>query len=341
MLDPTPNRPARGYTIALASAAILSTTAIFIRHLTRSFGMPALVLAFWRDLFACLALVPALALLRPALLRVQRRHLPLLAGSGLVLALFNATWTLSVAWNGAAVATVLVYSSGAFTALLGWRLLGERLGPAKLLAVVLSLGGCMLVSGALAPLKSALTSAGIAAGVLSGLCYAGYSLVGRSAAQRGLSPWTTLLFTFSFATLLLLAVNLLPWPKLPGAALRPAELLWLGRSAEGWAVLVLLAVGPTIAGFGLYNVSLAHLPASVVNLIVTLEPVFTAALAFVLLGERWGFAEVAGSCAILLGVAVLRIFGEKVAGTSRIRVPGQALPGSRAIPTRKRNPWQH
>ena len=49
---------ARGYAIALVSAAILSTTAIFIRHLTQSYGLPALVLAFWRDLFVVLTLAP-------------------------------------------------------------------------------------------------------------------------------------------------------------------------------------------------------------------------------------------------------------------------------------------
>jgi len=36
----------RGYAIALAAAAILSTTAIFIRHLTQTYHIPALVLAF-------------------------------------------------------------------------------------------------------------------------------------------------------------------------------------------------------------------------------------------------------------------------------------------------------
>ncbi len=40
---------ARGYPVALGAAAILSTTAIFIRFLTQTYHMPALLLAFWRD----------------------------------------------------------------------------------------------------------------------------------------------------------------------------------------------------------------------------------------------------------------------------------------------------
>jgi drug/metabolite transporter (DMT)-like permease len=303
--------PARGYPIALVAAAFLSTTAIFIRHLTQTYAIPALVLALWRDVFVALALLPALGLLRPALLKVERCHLAYLAGYGAVLAVFNAFWTLSVALNGAAVATVLVYCSAAFTALLGWWLLRERLGWAKLLAVALSLGGCALVSGAFDATAWSANWGGILCGVISGLCYAAYSLMGRSAAQRGLNPWTTLLYTFSFAAAFLLAANLVPGGPLPGSAARPAELFWLGSAWAGWGMLILLAVGPTVAGFGLYNVSLSYLPSSVANLIVTLEPAFTAVTAYFLFGETLNGIQILGSLMILGGVAVLRIFEDR------------------------------
>ncbi|MFH1143382.1 MAG: hypothetical protein V1774_02420, partial [Candidatus Eisenbacteria bacterium] len=55
----------RGTLVALAAAALLSTTGIFIRYLTRSYGIPALVLALWRDAFVVLTLLPILALVRP------------------------------------------------------------------------------------------------------------------------------------------------------------------------------------------------------------------------------------------------------------------------------------
>ncbi|MBU0493863.1 MAG: DMT family transporter, partial [Chloroflexi bacterium] len=275
----------RGYAAALLAAAILSTTAILIRHLTQMYHMPPLVLAFWRDGFVVLTLAVMLGMLRPRLLRVERRHLAYLVVYGLVLAAFNALWTFSVALNGAAVSTVLVYSSAAFTALLGWWLLHERLDWPKFLAVVASLGGCALVAGALDPAIWHTNIVGLFTGVLSGLAYAVYSLLGRAAAQRGLNPWTTLWYTFGFAMFCLLVVNLLPGGWVPGAAARPADLLWLGDAWAGWGVLFLLAAGPTLLGFGLYNVSLTYLASSVANLIVTLEPVFTAVIAFFLLGE--------------------------------------------------------
>ncbi len=301
----------RGYPIAVAASVILSTTAIFIRHLTQTYQLPALVLAFWREVFVAAALLPALLIFRPALLRVKRGQVRYLVLYGLMLAIFNALWTLSVALNGAAVATVLVYCSAAFTALLGWWLLKERLDWAMGLAVAACLGGCVLVSGALEASAWQANLAGIITGVLAGLWYAIYTLMGRSAAQRGLNPWTVVLYTFGIAAGCLGLANLLPplvaGAGLPGAAARPADFLWLGSAWAGWGVLLLLAAGPTLAGFVLYNFSLNYLPSSVAQLIVTTEPVFTAVTAFLLLGERMTGIQIGGSLLILGAVVFLRI----------------------------------
>lgn len=297
----------RGYRIAVICAAVLSTTAIFIRYLTQTYHVPPLVLAFWRDVFTALTLVPVLGFWRPGLLRLAPRHLRYLAAYGFALAIFNTLWTLSVALNGAAVSTVLVYSSSAFTALLGWWWLNERLDWVRLLAVVLALGGCLLVSGASDPAAWRANLAGILTGVISGLAYAVYTLMGRSASQRGLSPWTSLLYTFGFAAGFLLLFNLLPGHFLPGTATRPSDLFWLRESLAGWGILLLLAAGPTVVGFGLYNVSLVYLPSSVANLIVTLEPAFTAVIAYFLLGERLTAVQFFGSLTILAGVVLLRL----------------------------------
>ncbi len=304
----------RGYIIALVSAAILSTPAIFIRFLTLNYQIPAIVLAFLRDLIVALSLLIVLGLFRPGLLRIERRHLGYLALYGLSLAIFNSIWTLSVVWNGASVSTVLVYCSAAFTALLGWWLLKERLHWAKVAAVVVCLGGCVLVANALEASAWKLHLPGLIVGVAAGLLWATYSLMGRSAAQRGLNPWTTLFYTFGFAAIFLLLFNLFSAGHIAGAATRPADLLWLGTSLPGWGITFLLAVGPTLVGFGLYNVALSHLPSSVVNLIATSEPIFTVTTAYLLLGERLTFVQVVGSLLILGGVVLIRLYEGRLAG---------------------------
>ena len=174
--------------------------------------------------------------------------------------------------------------------------------------VALSLAGCVLVSGAL---DAAVWSANLLAiftGVISGLGYAIYTLMGRSASQRSLNPWTITFYAFVFATVFLLAFNLLSGGVIPGTTLLPTGLFWLGNSLPGWGILFLLAAGPTVAGFGLYNVSLSYLPSSITNLILTLEPVFTTLIAYVLLNERLNGVQIGGSLMILSGVIFLRVY---------------------------------
>jgi drug/metabolite transporter (DMT)-like permease len=305
-------RLTKGYAIALTATAVWSTTAIFIRHLTEHYGMPPLVLAFWRDLFVALGIAAVLAIVAPRMLRVERRHWRFLLLYGFVLAVFNSLWTVAVALNGAAVATVLSYNSAAFTAVLAWRILGERLSGVKIAAVLLSLGGCVLVAGAYDPAVWRLNPLGLTVGLVAGAAFAVYSIMGRAAARHSIPPWTTMTCIFLCAAGFLLIFQALS-SAFGGLAVAP-QLLWLGTSRAGWGVLIALALGPTAAGYGLYTVSLTYLPASIANLIATLEPAITAVLAYFLLGERLSLIQIMGGGAILLGVVLLRVTsGEKAA----------------------------
>jgi drug/metabolite transporter (DMT)-like permease len=297
----------RGYLAAFGATLFLATTAIFIRYLTLTYQMPALVLTYWRELFVAVSLLGILFFSRRDLIRVERRHLPLLSLYGLVLMLFNSTWALSVAINGAAVATVLAYSSAAFTALLGWLLLKESLDLPKVIAVVLSVGGIALVSNALDPSLWSLNPGGVLAGVLSGLSYALYSLMGRYSSQRGINPWTSLLYIFAIGSVFMLAVNLGLGQYLPGGAKTPADMFWLGNAWSGWLVLLVLAMVPTLMGFGLYNVSLHYLPSSVANLILTSEPIVTSTIAYFMFGEILTPVQILGAGLILAGVVLIRL----------------------------------
>jgi len=307
-IERNPQKTNQGFLIAVISAVILSFTSILIRIISENYSLPALILAFWRDFFVILCALPFFVLFKPSLINIRKKNLVFLFVFGAVLALFNILWTLAVSLTGAAVATVLVYSSTGYTALLGWIFLKERLGWIKIAAVILCLFGCLLVSGAVNITAWQTNALGIATGSLSGLLYAMYSLLGRCAAQkRGSNPWTTLFYTFLFASLILLVINLLPLGFIPGTASQPEDLLLLGSHWLGWGLLFLLAAGPTLIGFGLYNISLGLLPSSTANLILTLEPVITGVAAYFLLGERLTFTEWIGSGLILFGLMMIRL----------------------------------
>ena len=268
--------------------------------------MPPLALAFWRDLVVAGALFGVIALVACPLLHLGRRNLSFFVLYGLVLAVFNALWTVSVALNGAAVATVLVHSSPAFTALAGYLWLGERLDGLKIGAVILSIVGCAFVSGAYSATTWQVNPIGILVGLTTGVAFAAYNLLGKGSSKRGVNPWTATLYSFAFGAAFLLLVQ------------RRDTIMWLSRplaagpggwqeAALGWGTLILLAIGPTLCGYGLYTVSLVHLPAATANLIATLEPIITAGLAFFLLGEHLTIPQLLGGSLTLIGVVLVRL----------------------------------
>ncbi len=320
----------RGYVLALLATAIWSSSGVMISYLTQHYALPPLTLAFWRDALVTVALALTLALVARPLLRLPLRWLPFCALFGLVLAAFNAMFTISAALNGAAVATVLIYSSPIFTALAGWLMWREPLGPPKIAAAVLSLAGCVFVSGAYDAARWSLNPLGIALGLGSGLGFAAYGLLGKAAHRRGIPSWTALLYTFAFASLFLLFVQ---HPLAVSVLTPPGG--DLGVAALGWGLLVALAVGPSLGGYGLYGLSLAHLPAGTANLIITLEPPMTAALAYWFLGDRLTLAQLGGGTLVLAAVLLLG-WSDRALGrvrTSRVAraAVGAALPAEREV----------
>lgn len=303
---PTANASQKGFLIAITSASILAFTGILIRLVSEDYQLPALVIAFWRDHFVVLFALPALLFFKPNLLKIRRADLLFLVLFGVVLAVFNVLWTLAVTLIGAAVATVLVYSSAAFTAILGFLFLKERVGLKKVIAVLLCLMGCTLVSDAIRPEAWQTNPVGLISGLFSGFLYALYSLMGRRGSQKKLNPWTILFYSFLFAAVILFGLNLLPGQFIPGTADQPSDFFLLGQAWRGWLLLGVLAAGPTLLGFGLYNVSLGLLPSSTANLILTLEPVLTTLIAFFLLGERLTTIQIIGSGLVVGALILLR-----------------------------------
>ena len=299
----------RGYVIALTATIIWSTTGILISYLSRDYSLPSLVLAFWRDLFVSFGMAVGLLVFSRPLFQLDRKHWGFMVWYGLTLAIFNSMWTFSVQYNGAAVATVMAFSSPAMTAILSRIVLKEQFSRIKIVSILLSLAGIIFVSGAYDPSAWNLNPLGIIFGLLSGLLFAIYNLEGKHASDTHINSWTALLYSFAWATVFLFFFNLGNDLFLTGKGAF-ADLLWLGDSVSGWGLLFFLGVAPTLGGFGLYTLSIRYLSPTTSNLIATLEPAFTAIWAYFLLNEVLTGMQLFGGALVLMGVVLLR-FGEK------------------------------
>lgn len=303
------SQSSRGFLIALAATVIWSTTGPFISYLSKTYSLPSLVLTFWRDVFVSFGMAVGLLIFSRARFYLDRVHWRFMIFYGITLAIFNSIWTFSVQYNGAAVATVMAFSSPAMTAILSRMIFKERFSPLKILSILLSLAGIVLVAGAYDVSVWNLNPLGIVFGLLSGLMFAIYNLEGKHASDTKVDSWTALLYSFTFATIFLLFFNLGNDLFITGKA--PfADMFWLGNSSTGWGILFFLGVAPTLGGFGLYTLSMRYLSPTTSNLIATLEPAFTAIWAYLFLSEVLNPIQLAGGGLALLGVILLKI-GER------------------------------
>ena len=284
--------PVAGYLAVLLATGCWASSGVFINFIMTGSEVSALALAFWRDLFTFGLLAVGLALWRPAWLRVDRRDLKWLAGlGGIGLGTFHVLWNLNVMLNGVAVATVQQAAMPVTVAAAAWLLWREPFTWHKVVAIILTFAGAVLVSGPEALGEMRLTGPALLVGMATPVTYAAYSLFGKPLAAR-YSPLTILTYGFGFAVLLLLPFQFFtqqPWPV-------PRQ-SWLWFAA-------LLALG-TIIPFTSYTFALSRLPASVAGILAMTEIPFAAVYAYLLLGERFTSTHFFGAILVVLGVLLL------------------------------------
>ena len=212
--------------------------------------------------------------------------------AGLVFAGDLFFWHLSVMNTTVANATFFATCAPIWVVLFGWLIFGQRVGRPVLAGLGLCvLGGAALVAQSFAfnPAHAAGDGLGIVTGVFFGLYFLA---VGAARRRTGAARVT---FEMSIvAALVLLATALALEPHL------------LPRSASGWAVLLVLALVSHAGGQGLLSVALGRLPAAFSSLVIFLEAIAAAAVAWGMLGEAVVPVQVVGGAFILVGIWVAR-----------------------------------
>lgn len=228
-------------------------------------------------------------------LRVAGRDLVFLVPLGLVgIGLFYLLYFYTVQESAVGTAAVLLYSSPAFVVALAWLFLGEGLGPAKLLALGLTIGGVFLVAGVYDPANLEVTPTVLLTGLLSGLTYGLYSVFGRPVAGR-LGPAVILSYALLFGAILL------------SLAAIPTFHTLAGLPPGSYAILFMLAVVHTTLAFALYTFGLGRLGAGRAAIVATVEPVVAGVLGAVLLGEDLTVPKVVGASLVISGAVLAQV----------------------------------
>ena len=288
----------RGVGLVILATIFWGTSGIFISLTVRNWDISAVSLAFWRDLSTFVCLLFGIAIIRPNLLRVKRKDLPWLFAMGAVsIGFFHVLWNTSVLLIGASVSTVIQSNAPIFVTIMAWFIFKEPLTTRKIIAVVLSVVGTVMISGILGMSNIQFSKLGLIASLLSAIFYGSFSLFGKKL-TGDYNPWTILLYIFGFASLTLL----------PFQILNPSPFPYQSPALFYFAGLILI---PTISGFALYTTALSRLQASIAAITATSEIVFAAVYAYFILSERLDIMQILGAVLVISGVVLVSLSNGK------------------------------
>ena len=272
---------------AVLGALVIATSAILFRL--------AEVTPATAAVFRCFYALPILFLIgrREAKLfgPLPRRVLALAIVAGLFFSADLIFWHHAIEEVGAGLATVLGNTQVVFVPLLAWMILSERPRTVLMWSIALVMLGVVLISGIGGSNAYGRNPAlGVFFGVATGLSYAGFILVQRSANRDDRRPGGPLLVATAAAGVASLLV---------GWLLGEIDLT-ITWPAHGW--LLLLGLGVHAGGWLLISVGLPRLPAAVTSVLLTIQPVASVLLGRLIFTEIPSPLQLAGVGLVVAGL---------------------------------------
>jgi drug/metabolite transporter (DMT)-like permease len=279
-----------------AGAALISTTSIFVRlaHVGPTMS------AFYRMAFGGAMLLAGLIALRQWR-RVRVAEVGWLLLPGVAFAVDLALWHRSILYIGPGLATLLANFQVFLMALAGFALYRERLSPMFLAGVALAFIGLYLLVGMDWSHVSAQYQIGVALAIATGVSYAVYMLSTRHAQRGG-------------------HVQLAPAQLLCVSSLLSAAVLGVTALVEGesfaipdtqtWGAVLGLALFGQVTGWVLLTRAMPQLPASLVGLLLLLQPTLSFVLDVILFARPTSQWDWLGLALSLVGIFIGSVRGK-------------------------------
>jgi drug/metabolite transporter (DMT)-like permease len=281
----------------------VSTSSIFIRF--AQLEASSMTIAAYRLTIASLILAPiTITRYRADLKHLSRQSWLWALLSGAFLAIHFASWIRSLEFTNVVSSVVLVTTTPIWVALFSPFTIREKVARLVMVGMGLAFVGTLLIGLADACQFSPAFNCpsftefvrgpalfGDLLALVGAWAAAGYLLVGRKLRESlPMTPYITLVYG-SAAVLLLIYVTLF---QVPMWGFRPPTYLWLA----------LIGLVPQLIGHSAFNWALGYLPASLVSVTLLGEPIGTAFLAAIILGEIPGPINLLGAILILVGIGV-------------------------------------
>lgn len=259
--------------------------------------LPLLGVAAYRMFFASLLLIlPAIALKREEITKLESKDIISLIAAGLFLALHFGTWTLSVAYIPVARSVLLVTCHPIFTALASRLVFKEKFSLRNLVAIMVAFSGIIVILsesiGDVARAKSSLKGDLLA--LAGAITIVGYIILGKKLRSKmGVVSYAGSVYTICTIFLLPVALAIGASPNV--------------FKSSDYLVLIGLAIIPTIGGHTVFNLLLKDVSATLISVAFLGEPLGAALLAWLIFGEVPTLLTFIGGGFVLVGIYFVQL----------------------------------
>lgn len=226
------------------------------------------------------------------LLKFDLKDIWMFIGTGIIsLTFFSLCYFKTILEVGTSIAVVLLYTSPIFVLLMSVILFKEKINLRKIIALVMTFAGCVLVTGMLSQGDGSLGFKGFIIGLGAGFGYALYSIFSRYALKK-YNPLTVTFYTFLFSGL-----SLLPFvhvERIPSCMTTKAALFAVGISFVC-----------TVLPYIFYTIGLTGLDTGKAAILVTIEPLVGTLVGFLIWHEDVSVLKVIGIILIFTSVVLL------------------------------------
>jgi drug/metabolite transporter (DMT)-like permease len=262
----------RVYMITIAGAACWGLIGLFIAPLY-AHGFTAWDVVAIRGILSFVILIFIMAVSCRDQLHTRLKDHIFFAGAGIFgIAFFNFFYFEVFSRSSLSLAVTLLYTGPLFVTLLSRLFFKESLTIRKGMALVTAVIGCAFVVGLLPLGHGGIPINILLMGVLSGFCYALYSVFSKPVTKR-YTALTITTYTFFYTSIFMLLTS-----DIIGKIDR-------FQHTDVWMSALLLALLATVAGYIFYASGLKHLEASKASILATIEPVFAVLTGVLFLGE--------------------------------------------------------
>ena len=281
--------------ILVALAAVLWALLGIFSVQIHKFGFSSMEISALRWIFAAVIMFVLVLVTDRKKLKIKLKDVWMFALAGIFSYMLTSIfYFISMGLTSAAVANVLMYASPVWVLIMSRIFFNEKFNAIKFISIFGTVGGCVLVSGLMSKGSGVFNAAGIAFGVMSGVSYSAYSIIGKA-----------LLTKYSNATLTAYACIFAGIASV--FTINPQSIINIISAApKSLIYIIAMATLSTAVPYMLYTVGLSSTTASRAAVIACIEPVCSTLISVFVLKENVVLSQYVGIAVILLMILILQ-----------------------------------